>query len=187
MNLQTAVLMLCVLAVAGCAASHPRAAASRGEIARPLVAPAEAGDRVVTQIVRAAVGSREMTFNAALSVSGNDLRVVGVNAVGVRLFTLRYDGQSVSAEKSAGLPGDFQPEWLLTDLQFVFWPVASLQGPLRKAGYEIDEPWPGTRHLRRGEELIAEAHYASADAWTGRSWLVNLRHSYSLQIDSEMQ
>jgi hypothetical protein len=52
---------------------------------------------------------------------------------------------------------------------------------------EVSEPSPGTRRLRRGERLVSEAHYAGGNAWSGRSWLVNLEHGYSLQIDSEAQ
>ena len=65
--------------------------------------------------------------------------------------------------------------------------MASLETPLRNAGFEISESSPGTRRLRRGGRLVSEAHYAGSDAWSGRSWLVNLEHGYSLQIDSEAQ
>jgi hypothetical protein len=93
----------------------------------------------------------------------------------------------VSAEKSVGLPEDFKPEWLIADLQFVFWPLKSLEAPLRDAGYEISESAPGTRRLRRGDRLIAEAHYIGNDPWSGRAWLVNLEYGYSLQIDESAE
>lgn len=176
---------LVALWLAACVAS-PRPAGSDGVPARPLAAPSAAGDLAVSQVVRGAVGSREVTINAVVSVKGNEMSVVGLNAMGVRLFTVTYDGTTVNTQQhSSGLRAQIRPEWLLADLQFVFWPLASLEGPLRQAGFEISEPSPGTRRLRRGERLVSEAHYAGDNAWTGRSWLVNLEQGYSLQIDSE--
>lgn len=127
-------------------------------------------------------------MNAVVSVQGNEMTVIGLNATGVRLFTVTYDGTTVKTQQHAsGIPAQIRPEWLLADLQFVFWPLASLEPPLRGAGFEITEPSSATRRLRHGGRLVSEAHYAGTDAWTGRSWLVNLQHGYSLQIDSERQ
>ena len=113
------------------------------------------------------------------------MSVIGLNAVGVRLFTLRYDGQQVTEEKSFPVPEALTPRRLLADIQLVFWPLAPLQDALRPAGYEVSEPAPGTRRLRRAGRLIAETHYAGADPWVSRSWLSNFEFGYSLQIDSQ--
>jgi hypothetical protein len=53
------------------------------------------------------------------------------------------------------------------------------------AGWQLSEPTAGVRRLRRGELLVAEAHYSTDDPWSGRSWLVNFEFGYSLQIDSQ--
>jgi hypothetical protein len=113
------------------------------------------------------------------------MTVVGLNAVGVRLFTLRHDGGQVQVEKSAGVPAAFEPEHMLADLQLVFWPLATLQSRLQQDGWQVTEPVPGARRLRRGDRLVAEVHYATEDPWAGRSWLVNFEYGYSLQIDSQ--
>jgi Protein of unknown function (DUF3261) len=118
-------------------------------------------------------------------VKDGTMTVVGLSSTGVRLFTVRYDGTEVHAGKGLPLPEQLTPERLLADLQLVFWPLASLQKPLQEAGWQVSEPAPGTRRLRHGDRLIAETHYGDQDAWTGRSWLVNLEYGYSLQIDSK--
>ena len=175
-----------VLLLAGCASLAPEPAAVPTDPPghRPLAPPAAVGDRAIGQIVQGAVGARELTLNCVISVKGDELSVVGLNAMGVRLFTIRYDGKQVSAAQSLAVPGQLTPERLLADLQLVYWPLASLEAPLGRAGYSLSEPSPGTRRLRRGEQLVAEVHFAGADPWGGRSWLVNLEHGYSLQIDS---
>jgi hypothetical protein len=175
------------LAVLGfCLASCVTAPVSQTTALRPLASPASLGsERVVNQVVRAAFGSREMTFNCVVTVKGGAMTLVGLSAVGVRLFTVRYDGNAVHSEISPGIPEHFEPERLLADLQLVYWPLASLQVAMHDAGWQLSEPAPGTRRLRRGEKLIAEAHYGSEDPWSGHSWLVNFEYGYSLQIDSQ--
>jgi hypothetical protein len=169
------------LALAGCAAI-PRA--TPPSPARPLMAPSVAGEHAVSQVVRGTTGARELIINCVVTLEKGTMTVVGLNAMGVRLFTIRHDGSQVVAEKGTGVPEQLTPERLIADLQLVFWPLTGLQ-PLRAAGFDISEPVPGTRRLRHGDRLVAEVHYAGTDPWSGRSWLVNLEFGYSLQIDSQ--
>jgi hypothetical protein len=171
------------LALGACTGSPPRATAAA---TRPLVAPASlGGEKVVRQVVRGAFGSREVTFNCVVTVSGGSMTLVGMNSLGLRLFTIRYDGKAVQSETTPAMQGAFAPERLLADMQLVFWPFASLEKPMREAGWHLSEPAPGIRRLRHGERMIAEAHYSGEDPWSTRSWLVNFEYGYSLQIDSE--
>ena len=156
------------------------------EAARPLLAPTTLnGERAVTQIVRGAFGGREMTMNCVVTVKGGTMTVVGLSAMGVRIFTIKYDGQATSVDNTLPVPAQLTPERLVADLQLVFWPLATLDKPLSDAGWQVSETGPGTRRLRRDDRLIAEVHYASNDAWNGRSWLVNLEHGYTLNIESK--
>ena len=174
---------LVLLTLGACAGSPPRAPATP---LWPLVAPASLGsDRVVSQVVRGAFGARELTFNCVVTVKDGAMILVGVNSLGLRLFTIHYDGKAVQSEIDPAMHGAFMPERLLADMQLVFWPFASLEKPMRDAGWQLSEPAPGIRRLRHGERMIAEAHYGGADPWSARSWLVNFEHDYSLQIDSE--
>jgi hypothetical protein len=180
MNRLTAVVAL--LALYGCA--HQRTPITSNDT-RPLLAPASLqGDRSANQIVRGAFGEREMVLNCVIAVQGSALSVVGLTTMGVRAFTLRYDGQTINVQTYLPVPPQLTPERLLADIQLVYWPFSALQTELAKAGWELTEPFSGTRRLRRGDTLIAEIHYGQADPWQGRSWLVNLEHGYTLGIDS---
>jgi len=171
-----------LLALGACASAPPSKPAAS---IRPLVAPASlGGERVVSQVVRGAFGARELTFNCVVTVKDGAMTLVGVNSLGVRLFTIRYDGISVQAETAPALQG-LMPERLVADMQLVFWPLASLEKPMREAGWQLSETAPGIRRLRHGDQLVAEAHYSGEDPWSGRSWLVNFEYGYSLQIDSQ--
>jgi hypothetical protein len=177
--------LILALALTGCMSPPQRPAAS-GDHARPLVAPTTLGsNRAVNQIVRGAFGEREMTINCVVTVKDGVMTIVGLSAMGVRLFTMKYDGRSTSVDNTLPMPAQLTPERLLTDFQLVFWPLDALTKPLATSGWELTEATPGTRRLRRDTRLVAEVHYASADPWTGRSWLVNLEHGYTLSIDSK--
>ena len=172
---------LVLMMLGACAGSEPTAT-----VLPPLVSPASLGsERVVSQVVRGALGSREITFNCVVTIKDDAMTLVGMNSLGLRMFTIRYDGNAVQSEMAPGLQGAFTPERLLADMQLVFWPFASLEKPLREAGWELSEPSPGSRRLRHAGRLIAEAHYAGTDPWSARSWLVNFDHGYSLQIDTQ--
>jgi hypothetical protein len=174
---------LVLLTLGACATTPPRAPASASW---PLVSPASLGsDRVVSQVVRGAFGSRELTINCVVTVKDGSMTLVGMNSLGPRLFTIRYDGKAVHSEIAPPLQGALVPERLLADMQLVFWPFASLEKPLQEAGWTLSEPAPGLRRLRYGDRLIAEAHYGGDDPWSARSWFVNFEHGYSLQIDSQ--
>ena len=171
-----------LLGLTACASSpqpHPV------QTSRPLVSPVALGvERAANQVVRGAIGDREMTLNCVITVKDGAMTVVGLNAMGVRLFTVRYDGTQIEADHSVSTPAELTPERLIADLQLVFWPLASLQQPLQAAGWTVSQPVPGIRRLRRGDRLIAEAHYRDQDPWAGRAWLANFEYGYSLQIDS---
>lgn len=176
---------ICVLtaALSACAASRPIDADSRD---RPLLAPATLGsERSASQIVRGAFGEREATLQCAVSVRGDAMTVIGLTTLGMRAFTIRYDGVEVRHEQSLAAPSQLTPQRLLADLQLVFWPIESLQAQLKDAGWELAAPFERTRRLRRAGRLIAEVHYDGEDPWRSRSWLVNLEHDYTLSIDSQ--
>ena len=125
-----------------------------------------------------------MTMNCVVTVKDGTMTVVGLSAMGLRVFTIRYDGKTTSVDNTLPVPPQLTPERLLADLQLVHWPLRVLQQPMQAAGWELNEPTPGTRRLRRDGRVVAEVHYAGDDPWQGRSWLVNLEHGYTLSIES---
>jgi Protein of unknown function (DUF3261) len=180
------VFALFALALTSCASQPVTSPSVPDAAARPLVAPATLGaERAANQIVRGALGERDITLNCVVTVKDGTMTVVGLSAMGVRVFTLRYDGQHTSVDNSLPVPPQLTPERMLADLQLVYWPLQALEKTLHGAGWELSEPAPGTRRLRRDARIVAEVHYAGADPWNARSWLVNLEHGYTLSIESK--
>jgi acetyl-CoA acetyltransferase len=170
--------LLCLVLLAGCA-THVQHAAKV-----PLASPAGLSARSASQVIHAVYGARSMTLSTAIQLDAGSLKVVGVTATGQRLFTVSWNGAAVSAQKSAFVPDAVDPERVLADVQLALWPLPAVQEAFGKAGLEVTEPFAGVRRLRRGDALVAEVHYASADPWNGRLWFVNFQYDYSLTIDT---
>jgi hypothetical protein len=182
-------LPLCALAAA-CTHAPPPApvpavATAPQPAAEPALAPPmAAGARNASQVIHAAYGARAVTLRTAIEVNAAGLAVVGVTATGQRLFTARYDGTRITAEKSPFVPASLDPARVLADMQLALWPLPAVQAAFRERGLAVSEPFAGVRRLMRGATLLAEVHYAGADPWDGRLWFVNFEFDYSLTIDT---
>jgi len=178
--------MAMALTVVGCATSPPPSERGATDNFWPALSPASLGASITaSQVLRVAFGEREATLNCAVAVQPELLTIVGVTALGMRAFTVKFDGSQVSAESQPGVPEMLPPQRLLNDVQLTYWPLRALQLQLARTEWEVTEPAPGTRRLKRAGRLIAEVHYAGSDPWSGRVWLSNLEFGYTLSIDSQ--
>jgi Protein of unknown function (DUF3261) len=188
--------LACGLSLVGCV--NQRQVAGNDTDSWPLLAPATLGVAITSnQVLRVAFGERDATLNCVVAVTPEKITIIGMTALGLRAFTVKYDGKQVSAEAQAAVPQAIPPNRLVNDLQFVYWPLATLQQAFANSEWQVTEPAPNTRRLRRGERLVAEVHYAQTkvaneqganrfvDQWNGRAWLVNFEHGYSLNIESQ--
>jgi hypothetical protein len=151
----------------------------------PLLPPASLGRSVeALQVIHGAHGAQELAFQCVVEVRPQLLTVIGLSAQGQRVFSLRHDGEKLESESTAAAPAGLDPRRVLVDLQLALWPIAALKQSFAGTGWELSEPAPGTRRLRREGRLVAEVHYSGDDAWRGRSWLSNFESGYSLSIES---
>lgn len=180
-----------VLLASGCTHAPPATAPAseatpvpRGAEPAPLAPPGAVGARSAAQVIRAAFGPRTVTLRTSIQVNDAGLEVVGVTATGQRLFTARYDGTKISADKSPFVPASLDPARVLADMQLALWPLPAVQAAFRERGFSVSEPFAGVRRLMRDDRLLAEVHYTGADPWNGRLWFVSFEFDYSLTIDS---
>ncbi len=151
----------------------------------PLLTPSSLGRSVgALQIVHGAYGEQDLAFQCVVEVTLQQLTMVGLSAQGQRVFSLRYDGNKVDAESTALAPDGLDPQRVLVDLQLALWPLAALQQSFAGTPWELTEPAPATRRLRREGRLVAEVHYGGADPWQGQLWLSNFESGYTLGIES---
>jgi hypothetical protein len=172
------------LTLAGCASL--RSAEPEPPTTPPILdGAALGGARAANQVVRAAFADRELTLLCAVQVEGSGVRVVGVDALGRRAFTVTYDGKQVVADASSMVPEKFAPRYLLADLELALWPLAALQAAYVGTEWSVSQPYSGARRLRRAGRLVAEVHYTGADPWVTRYWISNFERGYALAIEPQ--
>ncbi len=181
-----AALLLSALLLGGCAMFSPAAPQAANITAvPPLPAETLGQTRSALQIVRAAFGQQEATMQCAVDVSPQRMQVVALNAMGLRLFGVTVENGKTTVERAPGVPEQVQPEQILRDIQFCYWPLSALQAGYKGTSWEVSEPFPGTRRLKRDGRLISEVHYSQpgSDPWRSRLWLANFEYGYSLAVD----
>ncbi len=182
----SAAWLLSALLLGGCSifTTSPPPAASA--IAVPPLPAATLGQtRSAVQVVRAAFGKQEATMQCAVDVAPQRMQVLALNAMGLRLFGITVENGKTTIERAPGVPEQIQPEQILRDIQFCYWPLAALQAGYQGTPWEVTEPFAGTRRLKRDGRLIAEVHYSrpGTDPWRSRLWLANYEYGYSLAVD----
>ncbi|MDB5986546.1 MAG: hypothetical protein JWR16_1599 [Nevskia sp.] len=180
-----AVLMFCSLLLPACALlpQLPPPPA-------PLLSPAALdATRTATQVLNVALRARELTLQCVVQVTPQNMNLVALGPLGQRAFTLGYDGHTLTADLSPYVPKDLSPQRVLADLQLALWPLAAWQAQIAGSDseWQVSEPRAGLRRLYHYGRLIEEVHYADADPWNGRLWLVNLALGYTLDIQSASQ
>lgn len=184
--MRSALLIAIGAFVAACATTPAVRGTAAAAQTWPLLAPATLGSaQSASQRLRAAYTDQELSLDCAIDVTAERITVIGLLPAGPRVFTLNYDGQRLDAETSAGVPAALKPERLLNDLQLALWPRAALERAFDNSRWRLAEPDPRTRRLLRDDKLVAEVHYADADPWSGRLWLVNFDGGYSIAVESQ--
>jgi hypothetical protein len=144
-----------------------------------MLAPASFGRSAqFEQLLHAAHGAQDASLLCMVTITPQQITVLGLTAMGQRVFTLSYDGSELRAERSSFAPERIQPQRILADIQLALWPLAALQAATADSDWQIVEPRPGLRRLLRQQTLESEVHQGEP----GRLWLVNLREAYSLDI-----
>ena len=173
--------LVLLASLTGCASlSPPQKTEAVASI--PLAQPIGPTRRVVQQLTAIWPGKQE-SLMCVLELDKQHIAIAGLSNEGISLFNLTYDGKKLVLEKSPLLLGNFSPEWIIKDLQLVYWPVAELTQLLPKQWrLEAD-----TRHRRLyfDNEKRVDVTYLQPDArWPKTVDLTNHHDHYQLHIET---
>jgi len=114
-----------LLWLSGCALMQPEQVVAKPEL-MPIAQPLGPARRIVQQI-NAVWTDRQESLLAVLELDAKHIAMAGLSNDGLSLFNLTYDGNTVVSDKSPLLPESVNPEFIISDLQLVYWPIAELQ------------------------------------------------------------
>jgi hypothetical protein len=181
MLLRTAMLLfsLCTL-LSGCVLLT-KPDVIKQPVLMPMAPPVGPARRVVQQIT-AQWPDRKETMLCVLELDKQHIAMAGLTNDGLSLFNLTYDGKTIVADKSPLLPDSVAPEFIVADLQLVFWPVAVLQKSLHGSSWRLEVDSSHRRLYYQGNKTV-EVNYLLPDAlWPKSVELINYRYNYRLQI-----
>lgn len=138
--------------------------------------PASLGHELsVRQRMDVEAGGGARSFEAVLEVDQEEVRLA-VLQLGQTIARLSWDGRQLTQSLAPGWPAIVSADHVLSDLQYVWWPLDQLQAEL-PSGWALRQS-PGSRELRHGDHLVMEIRAASADVLElihhDRAYLVRL-------------
>lgn len=177
--------MAIAAALAACAATSTVAERQRIAIIEGgyLVMPA-AGDLTASfdavQTIHAVYQDRDVAFEAHIRARPGELSIVALAALGGALFSIHYDGATLSAE-SAPQMRQIGAEFVLADVLLAHWNIDWLNARLE--GAVIAAAADGhMRIVSRNGTPVIEIAYTAPDPWLGESRLVHSERGYVLDI-----
>jgi hypothetical protein len=176
----TLALLLASTLVVGCASTEQAAQPARLSL---KLAPASLGASIsLQQHLTVERNGRTDQLDAALEIDSQQLNMVGL-ALGQRVLTLHYDGQTLQSWRHPMLPAQVRAEDVLGDMQLTLWPVEAIRQAL-PAGWKIAQQ--GLRRTLLLDDVPETViNYSNASPWGGKVVLSNLRYHYRLTIESE--
>jgi hypothetical protein len=76
------------------------------------------------------VGDKSHELLTQLELENERMTLVGLAPLGQALFTLVYDGNTLSSEQSMLLGDSFKAEYLMAMMQLIYWPEQSIRAHL---------------------------------------------------------
>jgi len=135
-----------------------------------------------TQVIVAEYGEQTHSFEAHLEVRPGKITIVAVNALGVVLFAITYDGVELLASGVVAAQV-INAEYVLADVLLSHWDPTWLRARIQGASLEHGANGQGRALIRNGAKLI-EIEYESGEPWTGNVRLTHIERGYTLLINT---
>ncbi|MCV9878895.1 DUF3261 domain-containing protein [Brenneria izbisi] len=161
-SLRYGMLLVCALLLNGCANknqddSRPQAWLKPG-VKVTLPAPGIAPSINEQQLLTGTFKGKQQSLLVMLSADDQQISLVGLSSIGIRLFMVTYDAQGIHSEQSIVLPQLPPASQVLADIMLSHWPIAEWRQHL-PAGWTLRDS-DDKRQLRddRGA-LVTEIRY----------------------------
>lgn len=131
-------------------------------------------------------GDRVLVFEGRVSLTGDRFRMVGLDPLGRRAFTVNWTGTELEFEAAPWLPKELRVGNLLADLVLIYWPTRTITTALERAGAVL-EIGPAYRAILKDGEEVARIEYTPSfdRVWNGMARYRNFVWGYVIEIRSK--
>jgi Protein of unknown function (DUF3261) len=180
-----ALLLLLAAVAAGCGPTPVQREVQRIDIGKDVFLLLPGPDELresfdATQVIVATYGNEKRTFEAHLEMRPGRITIVGVNTIGMVLFSISYDGVRLVSSGAAETQ-KVNARYVLADVLLTHWDPVWLNA--RLAGARVVDFGAGRSVLRNGEPLIDIVIDGGAP-WHGATRLIHHERGYTLDIDT---
>lgn len=144
-----------------------------------------ASNVVLTQNFAARYDGNTYNLTSIIKLSSTEMQVIGMTDLG-RLFTINYDKQGVITSETSNLfiPSVFRSEYVLADIQLIYFPVEALESslPTDVRLQEIMDEGVYGRSFFVGEREIISIKYDNPDIFVANVDFVNIERNYSYYL-----
>jgi len=171
--------------IGGCGSVELRTEVQRIDIANEVFLVLPRADELTesfdaTQVISAEYEDENRSFEAHLEARPGRITIVGLNTIGMVLFSITYDGTELLASGVAEAQV-INARYVLADVLMSHWDAEWLIPRLEGATLEVAE---SSRTVRRNGDIVIEIGYDSGSSWSGNARLVHHERGYSLRIEN---
>lgn len=173
-----------VLLLFGCSATPEPQPAGRNF---PLLAPESLGHSLsLSQMVVGEYEGKTYRMRYEVEILPSRLVIVGLSPLGLTLFTLVQEKDTVDIERYFENQPAFDPRYTLFDFYLAYWPLKVLQPVLENAGLIIEEDRDGSgRRVSRAEgATVATVSYSGRKEEGGKIVIQHFDIPYRLRIST---
>ena len=175
MSLKNLIIFLMVMALSGCATKFKAESDDFGKWHLPFE-PNE-----VVQLLKGSYEDKQFVFQVALSLQKDRLSLIGLDTMGRRAFTVKWDDNGVHGEKAPWIPSELKGEHILYDLMLAYWPIDAL----KQSSDIIIEAQDKRLITRNGKKHVTISRLNGPERWQGRLVIENHHRSYRIEVQSQ--
>ncbi|MDO6685288.1 MULTISPECIES: DUF3261 domain-containing protein [unclassified Agarivorans] len=157
--------------------------------ARPLLSPGELEQSVaLEQVISFRINGENQQMLIYLDVTPDRLELLALDGFSTPLFKLDYDGEHLVKDSYVPIFDDQMAQFMLADMQLVYWPTAELNQQLNAMGWRVQdsecEQASRCRELYLHNELVTSVQFKGDSKWQANVMLKNLKASYQINIST---
>lgn len=182
--MRMAIWIIVAVSVAGCAIRQPSEHPGSNRHLLSLTPKSLGRNMVLSQLVAGKHDGKTYRARYEIDVAGDILTIVGLSPIGLTLFILIQQGNSISVDNRLGDALTFDPRYTLFDLYLTYWPATALLPALEMNGMTLETTAAGKiRTVRdRGGRRVVTVTYPSGNTMGAATVIEHFDRPYRLKI-----